>query len=102
VRLGKIPVLWITVFCRACIFIRSRKFPGGTDINYYRSNECFVESKFNDSAHSLTFEKKYRPTLIIKRDLGEVGWGDVDWIGPAQDRNRWRDLVNSILNLRVP
>jgi hypothetical protein len=26
----------------------------------------------------------------IKMDLGEVGWGDVDWFGPAQDRNRWR------------
>jgi hypothetical protein len=30
-------------------------------------------------------------------DLGEVGWGDVDWIGLAQDRNRWRALVNSVL-----
>jgi hypothetical protein len=38
----------------------------------------------------------------IKMDLGEVGWGDVDWIGLAQDRNRWRALVNSVLNLRVP
>jgi hypothetical protein len=34
-------------------------------------------------------------------DLGEVGWGDVDWTGLAQDRNRWRALVNSVLNLRV-
>jgi hypothetical protein len=38
----------------------------------------------------------------IRMDLGEVGWGDVDWIGLAKDRNRWRDLVNSVLNLRVP
>jgi hypothetical protein len=38
----------------------------------------------------------------IKMDLGEVGWGDVDWIGLAKDRNRWRALVNSKLNLRVP
>jgi hypothetical protein len=35
-------------------------------------------------------------------DLGEVGWGDVDWIRLAEDRNRWRALVNSVLNLRVP
>jgi hypothetical protein len=35
-------------------------------------------------------------------DLGEVVWGDVDWIDLAQDRNRWRALVNSVLNLRVP
>jgi hypothetical protein len=38
----------------------------------------------------------------IKMDLGEVGWGDVDWIGLAQDRNRWRALVNSVMNLQVP
>jgi hypothetical protein len=38
----------------------------------------------------------------IRMDLGEVGWDDVHWIGLAQDRNRWRGLVNSVLNLRVP
>jgi hypothetical protein len=38
----------------------------------------------------------------IRMDLGEVGWGDVDWIGLAQDRNRWRALMNSVLNLRIP
>jgi hypothetical protein len=38
----------------------------------------------------------------IRMDLGEVGWDDVDWIGLAQDRNRWRALVNSVLNILVP
>jgi hypothetical protein len=38
----------------------------------------------------------------IRMDLGEVGWGDVDWIGLAKDRNRWRALVDSVLNLHVP
>jgi hypothetical protein len=38
----------------------------------------------------------------IRIDLGEVEWGDVDWIDLAQDRNRWRALVNSVLNFRVP
>jgi hypothetical protein len=37
----------------------------------------------------------------IKIDLVEVGWGDVDWIGLAQDRDRWRAYVNYVLNLRV-
>jgi hypothetical protein len=37
----------------------------------------------------------------IRMDVGEVGWGDVDWIGLAKDRNRWRALVNSVLKLRV-
>jgi hypothetical protein len=38
----------------------------------------------------------------IRMDLGEVGWGDVDRIGLAKDRNRWRAVVNWVLNLRVP
>jgi hypothetical protein len=38
----------------------------------------------------------------IRMDLGEMGWGDVDWIGLAKERNRWRALANSILSLRVP
>jgi hypothetical protein len=38
----------------------------------------------------------------IRMDLVEVGWGHVNWIGLAQDRHRWRALVNSVLNLRVP
>jgi hypothetical protein len=38
----------------------------------------------------------------IRMDLGEVGCDNVDWTGLAQDRNRWRALVNSVLNLRVP
>jgi hypothetical protein len=38
----------------------------------------------------------------IRMDLVEVGWGDVDWIGLDQDRDMWRVLVNSVLNVRVP
>jgi hypothetical protein len=38
----------------------------------------------------------------VRMDLGEVGWVDVDWIGLTKDRNRWRAVVNSVLNLRVP
>jgi hypothetical protein len=34
----------------------------------------------------------------IRMDVGGVGWGDVDWIGLAKDRNRWGALVNSVMN----
>jgi hypothetical protein len=46
--------------------------------------------------------RKRRWVDDIRMDLVEVGWSDVDWIGLAQDRVRWRALVNAVLNLRVP
>jgi hypothetical protein len=38
----------------------------------------------------------------IKMDLLEIGWGGVDWIGLAQDRDKWRVLVNAVMNLQGP
>jgi hypothetical protein len=38
----------------------------------------------------------------IKMDLREAGWVGMNWIELAQDRDRWRDLVNAVMNLRVP
>ena len=38
----------------------------------------------------------------IRTDLQEVGYGYVDWIGLARDRDRWRTLVSAVMNLRVP
>jgi hypothetical protein len=38
----------------------------------------------------------------IKMDIREVGWEDMNWIELAQDRDRWRALVNGVMNLRVP
>jgi hypothetical protein len=38
----------------------------------------------------------------IKMDLREVGWDGMDWIDPAENRNRWRALVNTVMSLRIP
>jgi hypothetical protein len=38
----------------------------------------------------------------IKMDLRNIGWDGVNWIELAQDRNQWRALVNTVMNLRVP
>jgi hypothetical protein len=44
--------------------------------------------------------RKWLKTIWM--DLLERGLGSVQWIGQAQDRYRWRALVNSVMNLRVP
>jgi hypothetical protein len=35
-------------------------------------------------------------------DLREIGWDGMDWINLAQDRDQWRPLVNTVMNIRVP
>jgi hypothetical protein len=37
----------------------------------------------------------------IRKDLREIGWAGVEWIQLAQDRGRWRGLVNMVMNLQV-
>jgi hypothetical protein len=37
-----------------------------------------------------------------KMDLREIGWDGMDWIDLAQDRDQWRALVNTVMNLQVP
>jgi hypothetical protein len=38
----------------------------------------------------------------IKMDLREIGWDGMDWIDLTQDRDEWRALVNTVMNLQVP
>jgi len=45
---------------------------------------------------------RHRWVNNIRMDLQEVGCGCMDWIGLAQDRDRWRTLVSVVMNLRVP
>jgi hypothetical protein len=44
---------------------------------------------------------RHRWEYGIRMDLREIGWGSVDWIQLAQDRNRWRAFVNTVMNNRV-
>jgi hypothetical protein len=44
--------------------------------------------------------RRWEDNILI--DLQEVGWVVLDWIDLAQDRDRWRSLVNAVMSLRVP
>ena len=48
-----------------------------------------------------TWKTRLRWEDNIKTDLKEVGWGGMDWIDLAPDKNRWRALVNAVMNLWV-
>jgi hypothetical protein len=38
----------------------------------------------------------------IQMDLREIGWGGMEWIDLTQNRDQWRDLENTVMNLRIP
>jgi len=50
----------------------------------------------------IMFVCRHRWVDNIRMDLQEMGCGYMDWIGLAQDRDRWRSLVSAVMNLQVP
>jgi hypothetical protein len=46
--------------------------------------------------------QRHRWVDNIKMDLSAIGWGGTNWIDVAQNRDKWRALVNKVMNLRVP
>jgi len=65
---------------------------GGTRFVYFHTLMCI---------YSLG-RPRHRWVDNIRTDLQEVGCGYMDWIGLAQDRDRWWTLVSAVVNLRVP
>jgi hypothetical protein len=47
-------------------------------------------------------KQRYKLVNIIKVNLVQIRWSGVDWIDLAQDREKWRALVNAVMNFRVP
>jgi hypothetical protein len=64
-------------------------------------SECCVRTGKEKRKERKRKEKKI-VNYKIETDLGDIGWGGVDWISLAQDRNQWRALVNAVINFRVP
>jgi hypothetical protein len=75
---------------------------GGTCSTNGGEEECVLSCWWESQRVRPLGRPRRRWVDNIRMDLVEVGWGDVDWIGLAQDRHRWRALVNSVLNLQVP
>jgi hypothetical protein len=69
--------------------------------NEENSNACRILTGKPERKRSLG-RRGRRWVDIIKMDLRKTGWGGMDWIDLAQDREWWRVLVNTGMNLRAP
>jgi hypothetical protein len=62
------------------------------------------ETGRNHKKKSKLYSRRPRRRWVdnIKMDLGEIGWNGRDWIELAPDRDQWRALMNTVMNLHVP
>jgi hypothetical protein len=74
---------------------------GGTCSMYGGRERCIQDFGGRPEGRRAPGRPRRRWDDNIKMDLEEVGWG-MGWIGLVQDRDGWRDLVNAVMNLRVP
>jgi hypothetical protein len=71
---------------------------GGTCSRHGRDEKCYTIF-VGKPKRKRPFGRPKRNILI---NLAEIGWEDVNWINLAQDRDHWRDLLNTVMNIRVP
>jgi hypothetical protein len=60
--------------------------------------DSWWESRWNET----TGKTRCRWVNNIKMDLGDIGWGDVHWIGLAKDRDLWRAFAHAVMNFQAP
>ena len=92
--------------CTAHQYCSGEKFEknemGGT-CSMYGREERYIQGVGGDTCEKRPLKgSRRRWDKNIRMDLQEVGCGGMDWIELAQDRDRWRALVNAVMNLRVP
>jgi hypothetical protein len=64
---------------------------------------CAYKILFGKCEEKRSFRRqRHRWEDNIRMELRETGWEDVEWIRLAQDRNQWRGLVNTVMNILVP
>jgi hypothetical protein len=83
--------------------VKSRRITWAGHVARIRAkrNACRIVVGKREGTRSLGRPRR-RWVENVKMDLREIGWGGMDWIDLAQDRDQWRALVNTVMNIRVP
>jgi hypothetical protein len=66
------------------------------------SQFCFTSTNEQNTNNAVNLDMSVALLYLYLSILLEIGWDGVHWIDMAQDRDQWRALVNTVLNLRVP
>jgi hypothetical protein len=88
------------ILLRRIIEVKQNEVCRACSANGEETNACrILEGRQKEIDHQ---ETRRRWVDNIKMGLGEIGWDGMDWIDLAQDRDQWRALVNTAMNLWVP
>jgi hypothetical protein len=74
----------------------------GNNIESQLKFDCLSSAIFAQESLSGNPFSCFYSLYCISPDLREIGWGGMDWIDLAQDREKWRALMNRVMKLRVP
>jgi hypothetical protein len=80
--------------------VKEDEMGGACSTNGEKTNACRILVGKPEGKRQLG-RPRHRWVDNIRMELGEIEWSGVDWIGLAKDRNRWRVLVNTVMNLQV-
>jgi len=84
------------------LVIKSRRMRWAGHVARMGEERGCIGSWWGNRRERLLWRPRRKWVDNIRTDLQKVGCGCMDWIGPAQERDKWRTLVSAVMNLRVP
>jgi hypothetical protein len=91
----------------ACVYVRGAVGTADAENSSVQRTQLSVQINIHRTTILCVVWRQFRATVskwevVIKVDAEGIGWECVDWINLAQDRNKWRAVVNVVMNFRFP